>query len=50
ASNFRSFHSTGANFVFADGHMAFISDSIDLDVYRALSTIAGDDVRVRFGP
>lgn len=39
---FRSQHPSGANFGFGDGHVEFISDEIGLDVYRALSTIAGD--------
>lgn len=43
-SNFRSFHSGGANFVFVDGHVTFLSDSIDLDTYRALSTMADGEV------
>ncbi|WP_279676014.1 DUF1559 domain-containing protein [Aeoliella straminimaris] len=39
---FRSFHPSGANFGFGDGHVEFITDEIGLDVYQALSTIAGD--------
>lgn len=31
----------GAGFVFADGHTAFLTDTIDMAVYRALSTRAG---------
>ncbi len=41
--NFRSDHPGGANFVYADGHVEFKSDSINIDVYRALSTINGTD-------
>jgi prepilin-type N-terminal cleavage/methylation domain-containing protein/prepilin-type processing-associated H-X9-DG protein len=33
----------GAGFVFADGHTAFLSDSIDMTAYRALSTRAGGE-------
>jgi prepilin-type N-terminal cleavage/methylation domain-containing protein/prepilin-type processing-associated H-X9-DG protein len=35
---FGSRHPTGANFVFADAHVAFINDSIPLPIYRAIST------------
>lgn len=39
---FGSQHPGGANFVFADGHTAFITDTIDtVNVYRPLSTFAG---------
>jgi prepilin-type N-terminal cleavage/methylation domain-containing protein/prepilin-type processing-associated H-X9-DG protein len=36
---FGSFHPSGAVFTFADGHMQFIDDDIELATYRALSTI-----------
>ena len=36
---FGSQHPGGANFCYADGHVQFVTDSIDTDVYRALSTI-----------
>jgi prepilin-type N-terminal cleavage/methylation domain-containing protein/prepilin-type processing-associated H-X9-DG protein len=36
---FGSFHPSGAVFTFADGHLQFVSDTIDLATYRALSTI-----------
>ncbi len=35
---FKSFHPGGAQFVFADGSVHFVNDSIDHDVYRGLST------------
>jgi prepilin-type N-terminal cleavage/methylation domain-containing protein/prepilin-type processing-associated H-X9-DG protein len=38
---FGSEHKGGANFVFADGHVLFISENVDLNIYRAASTIAG---------
>ena len=44
ASNYRSDHPGGCNFVMADGSAAFLTDSIDMASYRARSTIAGDDV------
>jgi prepilin-type N-terminal cleavage/methylation domain-containing protein/prepilin-type processing-associated H-X9-DG protein len=39
-SAFNSEHSGGVNFVFADGHVSFVSDNVALDVYQAASTIA----------
>jgi prepilin-type N-terminal cleavage/methylation domain-containing protein/prepilin-type processing-associated H-X9-DG protein len=39
-----SFHTGGANFVFADGHVQFIRDSIPLEVFAALCTRAGGEV------
>ena len=42
-NGFRSLHTGGANFVFADGSVHFISDGISLPVYRALATIAGGE-------
>lgn len=36
---FGSQHGGGANFAFGDGHVAFISDSIDLELYRNMSAI-----------
>lgn len=44
AQSFRSEHVGGLTFSFADGSSKFISNSIDLKVYRALATIAGKDV------
>jgi prepilin-type processing-associated H-X9-DG protein len=44
ASNFRSDHPGGCNFVMADGSVSFLSESIDMTAYRARSTIAADDV------
>ena len=40
---FRSAHPGGAGFVFADGHVSFLSESIDTAVYRGLSTRAGGE-------
>lgn len=39
-SGFGSFHSSGAFFLFVDGHTKFIADSIDANVYSALAQIA----------
>ncbi|MBN2216969.1 MAG: DUF1559 domain-containing protein [Pirellulales bacterium] len=41
---FGSYHPGGANFGFGDGHVVFFSDNIDLSVYRAMSTCAGNEV------
>ena len=41
---FHSRHPGGANFTWADGRVAWISDSIDLTTYEALSTRAGGEV------
>ncbi|MCD4728808.1 MAG: DUF1559 domain-containing protein, partial [Pirellulales bacterium] len=41
---FGSYHSGGAHFVFADGHVVFINDTIDMTVYQSLSTTADGEV------
>ena len=41
---FRSHHPGGANFTLADASARFLSETIDLKVYRALFTIAGEEV------
>jgi prepilin-type processing-associated H-X9-DG protein len=38
---FASEHPGGANFVYADGHVEFLAESISLDVYQELSTVDG---------
>jgi prepilin-type processing-associated H-X9-DG protein len=40
---FASRHPGGAHFAFADGHVAFLNDNINLTVYRALSTRSGGE-------
>lgn len=44
ASNYRSDHPGGCNFLMADGSVAFVSEGIALAVYRARSTISGDEL------
>jgi prepilin-type processing-associated H-X9-DG protein len=41
---FASPHPGGGHFLFADGHVDFITDDIDLDTYQNYSTIAGTPV------
>jgi prepilin-type N-terminal cleavage/methylation domain-containing protein/prepilin-type processing-associated H-X9-DG protein len=43
-SNFRSDHSGGCQFLFCDGSVHLINDTIDMMTYQQLSTIAGGEV------
>ena len=40
----QSNHSGGINFAFMDGHVQFISDDINFDVYRGMATRNGNEV------
>jgi len=40
-NQFYGLHGSGVNFVFADGHVVFLSDTIDYSLYQAMSTRAG---------
>jgi prepilin-type N-terminal cleavage/methylation domain-containing protein/prepilin-type processing-associated H-X9-DG protein len=40
---FSSLHPSGANFAFADGHVAFLTDELDFDAYRSLATYRGGE-------
>ncbi len=42
--DFSSEHSGGVFFIFGDGHVQFISENIDLNVYQGLCTYAGGEV------
>jgi prepilin-type N-terminal cleavage/methylation domain-containing protein/prepilin-type processing-associated H-X9-DG protein len=44
ATNYRSDHSSGANFLFADGSVHFLRDDIDMLLYQQLSTMMGGEV------
>lgn len=41
---FASWHPGGAEFAFADGHLEFVTDTIDKETYQALSTMASGEV------
>ncbi|RMG33864.1 MAG: DUF1559 domain-containing protein [Planctomycetota bacterium] len=47
-NGFKSRHSGGAHFAMCDGHVRFVSDRIDLAVYRALATIQGGETITTF--
>jgi prepilin-type N-terminal cleavage/methylation domain-containing protein/prepilin-type processing-associated H-X9-DG protein len=46
---FSSYHPSGANFAFGDGHVAFVEDGIDLTTYMTLATRAGDNITTSGG-
>jgi prepilin-type N-terminal cleavage/methylation domain-containing protein/prepilin-type processing-associated H-X9-DG protein len=42
--SFKSQHAGGLNFAYADGHVAFVRDTIPLITYRQLATIRGGEI------
>jgi prepilin-type processing-associated H-X9-DG protein len=38
-----SFHPGGCNFVMGDGSVHFVSEEIDLPIYKQLGTVAGGE-------
>ena len=47
---FASRHPGGANFVFADGHVGFISENIDLETYQAYGSRASEEINDVYPP
>ncbi len=43
-NQFSSLHTGGAHFLFGDGHVTFLSQSMDYGVYNALSTRQGSEI------
>ncbi len=41
---FRSRHPGGAQFVYADGHLSFINETINHETYQGMSTRAGGEI------
>ena len=44
ATNFRSFHTGGAGFLLCDGSVRFISENIDMELYRNVSSMQDGEV------
>lgn len=42
--DFSSHHTGGAQFVFGDGRVRFVSENIDIGVYRSLSSMSGGEI------
>jgi prepilin-type processing-associated H-X9-DG protein len=49
-SGFRSVHPGGGLFVFLDGHVEFVAESVAANVYQAAGTIAGGETAGRVNP
>jgi prepilin-type N-terminal cleavage/methylation domain-containing protein/prepilin-type processing-associated H-X9-DG protein len=46
---FGSYHGGGCHFGFADGHVSFVSETIPLNIYQALSTRSGPGLLLKAG-
>jgi len=42
--SFRSRHPGGAHFLWGDGHISYMNETINEIVYRGISTRAGDEI------
>lgn len=42
--SFMSLHPAGAQFAFVDGHVSFVTNNIDFNIYRSLGSISGGEV------
>ncbi|WP_237722828.1 DUF1559 family PulG-like putative transporter, partial [Singulisphaera acidiphila] len=40
----RSLHPGGVNLLFCDGHLAFVKDTVDITIWRGISSCAGGEV------
>jgi prepilin-type processing-associated H-X9-DG protein len=45
---FGSYHPGGSLFVFADGHVDFLSETMSLPIYQALATRAGNETNINY--
>jgi len=43
-SNFRSDHVAGCHFLFGDGHVQFLTETINMGTYQAISTIGASEI------
>ena len=48
--SFASRHPRGANFVFGDGHVEFLSEDLDLDTYFAFATRSSQEIEDEYAP
>lgn len=49
-ASFAAFHPGGANLVFADGHVDFVSENMDLETYQALGSRASEEISDKYRP